>query len=151
MNNKIQNIKSILFLKEKGMSLIELMLVMTLVLGAMVGLFQLYNTIKANQKKSATQALVAQVQNGIEQFKNDIGRYPTKLEELITPPSEQNEKRRWNSDGYVTNKNNIIDGSIKDDYGNELEYKYDKSKNTFEIFSWGPKGVGSETGQILVQ
>lgn len=132
------------------MSLIELMLVMTLVLGAMVGLFQLYKTIKANQKKSSTKTFIAQIQNGVEQFKNDIGRFPTKLEELVVPPSDQNEKRRWNSDGYA-DKKSLDEGSIKDDYGNELEYRFDKSKNSFEIFSWGEKGVGSETGQIFAE
>lgn len=132
------------------MSLIELMLVMTLVLGAMVGLFQLYKTIKANQKKSATKTFIAQIQNGVEQFKNDIGRFPTKLEELVVPPSDQNEKRRWNSDGYA-DKKSLDEGSIKDDYGNELEYRFDKAKNSFEIFSWGEKGVGSETGQIFAE
>ena len=136
--------------KHKGMSLIELMLVMTLVLGAMVGLFQLYKTIKANQKKSATRTFIAQVQNGVEQFKNDIGRYPTKLEELILPPADANERRRWNSDGYA-NKKSIEEATIRDEYGNELEYRFDKSKNTFEIFSWGEKGVGSETGQIFAE
>ncbi len=145
MEKKIQKFK-----REKAMSLIELMLVMTLVLGAMVGLFQLYKTIKANQKKSATKTFIAQIQNGIEQFKNDIGRFPTKLEELVVPPSDQNEKRRWNSDGYA-DKKSLDEGSIKDDYGNELEYRFDKAKNSFEIFSWGEKGVGSETGQIFAE
>lgn len=138
------------FKRVKAMSLIELMLVMTLVLGAMVGLFQLYKTLKSNQKKSATKTFIAQVQNGVEQFKNDIGRYPTKLEELVVPPADQNEKRRWNSDGYA-DKKSLEEGSIKDEYGNELEYKYDKAKNSFEIFSWGEKGVGSETGQIFAE
>lgn len=145
MEKKIQKFK-----REKAMSLIELMLVMTLVLGAMVGLFQLYKTIKANQKKSATKTFIAQIQNGIEQFKNDIGRFPTKLEESVVPPSDQNEKRRWNSDGYA-DKKSLDEGSIKDDYGNELEYRFDKAKNSFEIFSWGEKGVGSETGQIFAE
>jgi type II secretory pathway pseudopilin PulG len=145
MEKKIQKFK-----REKAMSLIELMLVMTLVLGAMVGLFQLYKTIKANQKKSATKTFIAQIQNGVEQFKNDIGRFPTKLEELVVPPSDQNEKRRWNSDGYA-DKKSLDEGSIKDDYGNELEYRFDKAKNSFEIFSWGEKGVGSETGQIFAE
>ena len=145
MEKKIQK-----FRREKAMSLIELMLVMTLVLGAMVGLFQLYKTIKSNQKKSATKTFIAQIQNGVEQFKNDIGRFPTKLEELVVPPSDQNEKRRWNSDGYA-DKKSLDEGSIKDDYGNELEYRFDKAKNSFEIFSWGEKGVGSETGQIFAE
>lgn len=145
MEKKIQK-----FRREKAMSLIELMLVMTLVLGAMVGLFQLYKTIKSNQKKSATKTFIAQIQNGVEQFKNDIGRFPTRLEELVVPPSDQNEKRRWNSDGYA-DKKSLDEGSIKDDYGNELEYRFDKAKNSFEIFSWGEKGVGSETGQIFAE
>jgi hypothetical protein len=33
--------------------------------------------------------------------------------------------------------------------GNELAYNFDKAKNKIEVFSWGEKGVGSESGQIF--
>lgn len=133
--------------KNPGMSLIEIMLVFTVIMVMMVGVFQVYKTIQSSQKKSATKNLLLQLQTGLESFKNDIGRYPSKIEEFVNGPNDSKEKRRWSSD-YI-NRANIIDGVIKDSYGNEIVYNYDKSKNSFEIYSWGPKGVGSETDQIL--
>jgi type II secretion system protein G len=144
-----KNILHILKKRNQGMSLIEIMLVFTVIMAMLVGVFQLYKTIQASQKKSATKSLIAQVKNGIEQFKNDVGRYPSKLEELVTGPSDAQEKRRWSEEAI--DKKNFIDGTIKDTYGNEIVYTFDKSKNTFDLYSWGPKGVGSESDQIFVE
>jgi general secretion pathway protein G len=146
---KNQEIKTLLKRKNSGMSLIEIMLVFTVIMAMLVGVFQLYKTIQKSQKKSSTQSLLAQVQTGIEGFKNDIGRYPAKLEELATGPSDAQEKRRW-SENYVDRKS-VIDGTVKDTFGNELVYTFDKSKNNYELYSWGPNGVGAESDQIFVQ
>lgn len=135
--------------KNHGMSLIEIMLVFTVMMAMAVGIFQLYKTIQTSQKKSATKSLLIQVKSGIEQFKNDIGRYPSKLEELVNGPSDGQEKRRWS--GEAIDKKNFVDGTIKDTYGNEIVYTFDKSKNNFDLYSWGPKGVGSESDQIFVE
>ncbi len=135
--------------KNAGMSIIEILLVFTVIMVMTVGVLNLYRTVQASQKKSATQTLLLQVKNGIENFKNDIGRYPTKLEEFTSGPSDAQERRRW-SDSYIDTKL-IVDGVVRDAYGNEIVYEYDKSKNKFEVYSWGPKGVGSETGQIQIE
>ncbi len=144
-----KNILSILKNKNQGMSLIEIMLVFTVIMAMLVGIFQLYKVIQANQKKSATKSLIVQVKNGIEQFKNDVGRYPTKLDELVSGPTDTQEKRRWSEEAI--DKKNIVDGTIKDTYGNEIVYTFDKSKNNFDLYSWGPKGVGSESDQIFAE
>jgi general secretion pathway protein G len=144
-----KNMLSILKKRNPGMSLIEIMLVFTVIMVMLVGVFQLFKKIQSSQKKSATQSLLAQVQNGVEQFKNDIGRYPQKLEELATGPSDAQEKRRWSED-YIERKS-VIDGTVKDVYGNELVYSFDKSKNSYDLYSWGPKGVGAESDQIQIQ
>ena len=143
-----KNILHILKKRNLGMSLIEIMLVFTVVMAMLVGIFQLYKSIQANQKKSAAKSLVVQIQGAIEQFKNDIGRYPLKLEELVNGPTDNQEWKRWSSENGI-HKSHIVDGTIKDPYGNEISYEFDKSKNQFEVKSWGPKGVGSESDQIF--
>lgn len=142
-----KNIFHVIKKKNQGMSMIELLLVFTLAMGMLVGVLQLYRNIQASQKKSATKTLITQIKSAIEQFKNDIGRYPSKLEELVTGPTDGKEKRRWSEEAI--DKKNIIDGTIKDTYGNEIVYTYDKAKNNFDLYSWGPKGVGSESDQIF--
>lgn len=144
-----KNILHIIKNKNKGMSLIEIMLVFTVIMGVLVGIFQLYKQIQSSQQKSATKSLIMQVKNAIEQFKNDIGRYPSKLEELVNGPSDAQEKRRWSEEAI--DKKQIADGTIKDTYGNEIVYNFDKSKNNYDIYSWGPKGVGSESDQIFAE
>lgn len=145
-----KTILSVLKKRNQGMSLIEIMLVFTVIMAMLVGIFQLYKTIQASQKKSAAKSLVAQIKSSIENFKNDIGRYPSKIEELTSGPTDTQEKRRWSNETGI-HKSNIIDGVIKDPYGNEIAYEFDKSKNSFEVYSWGPGGVGSESGQIFAE
>lgn len=141
------SIYSIIKKRSSAMSMIEIMLVFAVVLTAMVGVFQLFRTLQNSQKKSSTQSLLAQVQSGIQMFKNDLGRYPVSLEEFVTGPSNTEEKRRWSED-YIDRKI-IADGIIRDAWGNELSYNFDKAKNKIELFSWGAKGVGAESGQIF--
>lgn len=133
--------------KVNGMSMIEIMLVFAVVLTVMVGVFQLYRSIQSSQRKSATQSLLTQVQAGVQMFKNDIGRYPNSLEEFVNGPANTEEKRRWNED-YIDRKL-FSDGTVKDAWGNELSYTFDKAKNKVEIFSWGAKGIGADSGQIF--
>jgi general secretion pathway protein G len=143
-------IDALLTKKAKGYSLIEIMLVLSIVMGLMVGVVQIYTRVKANMKKSSTQSLLLQVENGINEFKNDVGRYPHTLEELVSGPSDAQEKRRW-SNNYIQDKNAIVDGSIKDSYGNDLQYAFNKETSKFNLFSWGPEGEGAEFGQIVLE
>ena len=133
--------------RHSGMSLLEIMLYITIAVGLIAAVMQTYKTLQEKTKKQETQNLVRTVKAGIDSFKVDIGRYPTKIDELINPPSDQNERRRW-QDGYVP-KESIRDGSVKDGYGNDLEYSYDPKINSYEIRSWGKNGPGSETGWIF--
>jgi general secretion pathway protein G len=146
MNNNSMIVK-VMKKKASGMSMIEIMLVFAVALTVLVGVFQIYRSVQSSQRKSATQSLLTQVQAGIQMFKNDLGRYPASLEEFVNGPSNPEEKRRWSED-YI-DKKIFVDGTVKDAWGNELAYNFDKAKNKIEVFSWGEKGVGSESGQIF--
>ena len=143
MKKQIFKIRS---LRMPGMSLIEIMLVGTLVIAAMVGVFQLYKTLKAKSQKQETENLVKIVKQGVESFMIDVGRFPQSLKELVEGPSNKDERSRWQPTGYAPEKS-IVDGGILDSYGNELDYATEGAKK-FKLKSWGPLGVGSDVGHI---
>jgi general secretion pathway protein G len=141
------NLKKIVRHKRLGMTLIEIMLVFTIVAGILVGVIQLAKTLQSRQKVNNTKTLIRTVSSGVETFKIDLGRFPTKLDELVNPPADSNERRRWQ--GPYVAQEMIKEGAIRDDWGTELEYKFDGAKNNFEVFSWGKDGQGSEVGNIF--
>lgn len=140
MNYLKKTINEALRSKALGMSLIEILLVITIVAAGFVGLIRLYQKITNAQAVSETKSLLDTIQASVTSFKTDIGRYPQALDELITGPTDPQEKRRAQIP-YVQ--------SIVDRWGNQIEYKFDKEKNSIEIYSWGSNGPGSESGQIF--
>ena len=140
MNYFNKKFNQIIRSKASGMSLIEIMLVVSIVAAGLVGLIRLYQSVTERQAKSETSNLLSIIKTGVDSFKIDVGRPPQNLDELITGPSETQEKRR-SQHPYVD--------SITDRWGNQIEYKFDKEKNNVEIFSWGKNGPGSESGQIF--
>jgi general secretion pathway protein G len=136
--------------KKRGMSLIEIMLVIAVGMGLMAGLVTIYKKVQNSLKRSSTQSLLFEVQNGLEEFRRDLGRYPVKIDELVAGPADANEKKKW-SGQYVSNKDSVSNDTVVDSYGNEIVYVYDKSKNKFELYSWGPQGPGAEYGHISLE
>lgn len=135
--------------KHQGMGLIEIMLYTGIVAILLVGVLQLYNTIQKRSKVSSTKNMLSAIKAGIDNFRVDVGRYPIKLDELVTAPSDAQERRRWQK-GYVPDKY-ITEGSILDAWGNAFEYKLAPNKASFELSSWGPDGEGAETGNVFAE
>jgi general secretion pathway protein G len=133
--------------KQKAMSLIEIMLVFTIVAAILVGIIQLAKTLQNRQKVNNTKTLLRAVSSAVETFKIDLNRFPTKIDELVNAPGDANERRRWQ--GPYVAQEMVKDGTLRDEWGNELEYRLDQAKNTFEVFSWGKEGQGSDIGNIF--
>lgn len=144
----IQNLyKKTINQKHSGMSLIEIMLYTGIVAVLLVGVLQIYNTIQQRSKISETKNKLSAMKAGIDNFRVDIGRYPIKIDELVTPPSDAQERRRWQK-GYVPEKY-ATDGTLLDAWGNPFVYTLAASKASYELSSWGPNGEGAETGNIF--
>jgi type II secretory pathway pseudopilin PulG len=58
--------------KKRGMSLIEIMLVIAVGMGLMAGLVTIYQKVQNSIKRSSTQSLLFEVQNGLEEFRRTI-------------------------------------------------------------------------------
>jgi general secretion pathway protein G len=141
-------LKNLFLSKRPGYSLLEIMIVIGIIASLLVGVIQLAKTLSDRSKVEKVKTLLRAVKSGVDQFKIDLGKYPTKIDELVQPPSDAQDRRRWQGP-YVPSEF-AKDGSIKDEYGNDIEYKVDNAKNTFEVFSWGKNGAGSDTGNIFV-
>ncbi len=137
----------LLYSKRPGFSLIEIMIYIAIIAALLLGVMQLARTLTDRAKISKTRTILMATKNAVDQFKIDIGRYPTKIEELAVHPSDANEKRRWL--GPYVPQDYIVNGSIKDDYGHDVQYKFDTAKNSFEVFSWG-KEENSDVGNIFI-
>lgn len=135
------------FSSKRGLSLLELMLYIGITGVMIAGMIQLFKTLNTKSKLSSTKTLVQMTKGGVDQFKIDLGRYPNKLEELLVAPSDGTERRRWQ--GPYVSEEYVKAGSIKDPFGNELEYKYDQAKQSVEVFSYGKESVGSDVGNVV--
>ena len=140
--------KNLLLHKKCGYSLLEIMIVIGIIATLLVGVIQLARTLNERAKVERVKTVLRTTKSGIDQFKIDIGKYPSKVEELVQPPSDAQDRRRWQGP-YVPSEYSR-DGSIKDEWGNDIEYRLDNAKNTFEVFAWGKNGVGSDVGNIFI-
>jgi general secretion pathway protein G len=133
--------------KRAGFGLIEIMISLSIIAGLIVGVMQTAKYLNERSKNNNTKNILRAVQNGVNQYKMDLGKYPQKIDNLVNPPSDSAERRRWQ--GPYVPVEYAREGTIRDDYGNEVEYKIDTAKNTFEVFSWGKEGAGSDVGNIF--
>ena len=145
MNSKFFDISCKKFIKP-GYSILEIMLVIGIIAALLAGVLQLFRTLTERQRYQQAKTLVQTIDNAIKLYQTDTGRYPNKIDEILTPPSDAKIRLRWQ--GPYVAEEAFPSGVIKDPYGNEIEYKFDTGKNSYELFSWGKGGSGSDVGRI---
>jgi general secretion pathway protein G len=132
-----------------GFTLLEVLLVVVilgmlaaLVVPNLMGTREKANIDLAKQLVSNGGALATQ----INLYKMNVGRYPDKLEDLTRVPDDPVEKDKYGTEPYIKDVN-----SMKDPWGQELQYKYpgDVSKDGYDLYSFGPdmkEGGGDDIG-----
>lgn len=121
-------------LNQKGMTLIEIMIVL-IILGGMstfliTKVMDNFNKAKVNQAK----VLISEVEKALQQFYLDCSYYPTSeqgLEALINPPSSGKQCANWGPDSYIKK-------IPQDPWNSDLGYESDGFKYT--ITSYGDDG-----------
>jgi general secretion pathway protein G len=131
----IQRIKD-----RKGFTLIELLVVMVILgmLAALVGP-KLFPKL-GKGKQSTAKAQIALLEEALDQFRLDVGRYPTTsegLRALIEDPGVKG----W--DGPYLKKKIIP----KDPWGNEYQYRSPGSHGEYDLFSYGRDGAPGGEGE----
>lgn len=126
---------------EEGFTLFEVIAVLCLIaaLTALVGP-SIWNRLERGRVQT-TQVQVAMLKNCLNDYRLDMGVYPSTeegLESLRRPPFSGAE--RWNGP--------YIDGPVpKDPWGNDYVYNYSGGgANTFELYSYGADGQEGGTG-----
>ncbi len=114
---------------QRGMTLIEIMIVIVLIGGilAVVGGAIFNNKDKANFKLAKIQ--VEKVAANIEQYNSDVGEYPRTLEDLINDPQ---------IDGWLGPYGSARD--LKDPFNKALQYTVPGENGEFDLISYGKDG-----------
>ena len=114
---------------QAGMTLIEIIVVIVLIGGviAVVGSQVINNGNQAKYRLTGVQ--IQKVGTNIEQYNNDVGEYPEKLEDLIEDPGIS---------GWLGPYGQQSD--LKDQFGKQLVYSNPGQDGPFDLMSYGKDG-----------
>jgi general secretion pathway protein G len=114
---------------QRGMTLIEIMVVIVLIGGilAVIGGAIFSNKDKANHKLAKIQ--VEKVAASIEQYNSDVGEYPRTLEDLTNDPQ---------INGWLGPYGSAKD--LKDPFNKPLHYTVPGENSEFDLLSYGKDG-----------
>ncbi len=133
----------------QGFTLIEILIVVGII-GLLASVLVTNLIGRAGQAKvdlASTQ--IRQLEQALEMYKLDNGRYPTEeqgLAALVRAPSSEPTPRRYNPGGYVKRD------AITDPWGVRYEYKKPGTHNThsFDLYSVGPDGAQGGEGEAAI-
>lgn len=118
---------SSLKLNNKGMTLVEIMIVLAIIGGLMALLAPRFTGALDKSKVRETKIAMGQVINALNMYYTDCGRFPTSLDSLIKAPAGD-ECTNWGPEAYLKKE-------AKDAWGTNLLYEI--SGNNFTIKSLG--------------
>ncbi len=128
--------------KKRGFTLLELLVVLIILglLAALIGPRLVGRVGKAKTQIAKSQ--IALLESALDQYRLDMGRYPTTeegLEALITPPAE--EDQNWQ--GPYLKKKKIP----KDPWGRPYHYRCPGEHGDFDLWSYGADGEPGGEGE----
>jgi general secretion pathway protein G len=139
---KIETKLAILNLNQKGLTLIEMLIVLALIVtvAGFVGgnLFSQFDKAKVK----STKIQIRQLGNALKQYRLDCNNYPTSeqgLKALIEKTDGGSECKNYNPDGYLSEKSLPLDAWSK-------EFVYTSDGSNYEIISLGNDGAEGGDG-----
>lgn len=119
--------------RRRGFTLLELLVVLGILALLLTLVVPKFTGRLSASKVPITKQQIANTVSALEQFKLDVGRYPTNDEGLKALIAAPGEIKNWNG-SYLTKK--VVP---KDGWGNELQYRCPAKKDgeEFEVFSLG--------------
>ena len=127
-----------LLLNKKGLSLIEILIVVGILAFIMTVVFRGVNERAKKAKIGKAKLLIGSIEHAMEEFNLDCGYYPESLEDLVLAPPDCEE---WGPGPYFKN------GKVpKDPWNQDFQYEYDEESGNYVITSFGadrkPGGSG---------
>lgn len=132
-------------IRNAGFTLLEI-LVVVLIIGLLSAVLATNLFSRADDAKyQLARTHVRQLEQSLELYRLDNGRYPTAdqgLEALVREPSTEPRARRYPPGGYVKRE------SITDPWGMKYQYRFPGTNNahSFDLLSFGPDGVEGGDG-----
>lgn len=127
--------------RQRGFTLLEIMVVIV-ILGVLASLTipsLMGNKDRADRQKAVSD--IVTLENALDMYKLDNGRYPTSeqgLQALVKEPQLAPQPRNYRSDGYIRRL-------PEDPWGNAYQLVSPGEHGTVDIFSMGPDGeAGTE-------
>ncbi|TRO95546.1 type II secretion system protein GspG [Glycocaulis profundi] len=122
--------------REEGFTLVELMVVVVIIglLATVVVLNVLPSQDRARIEKA--RADIGRIEQALEMFRLDMGRYPTTdegLDALVLPPSDPRLSANYPEGGYI---NRLPD----DPWGGQYQYLFPGEHGRFDVFTLGADG-----------
>lgn len=139
---KKQSIAKKALQSQKGLSLVEILIALTLL--ALAGTFVVTNVIESLREGEINSAKIQiqNLENVLTDYRRKCGLYPTTeqgLDALVAAPTTGRECRRYPPNGFIQG------GKIpQDPWGYEFLYESDGRK--YRIISYGPDGIEGGEG-----
>jgi general secretion pathway protein G len=121
---------------KRGMTLIEILIVMALIAGLMSILVSKIWPMFSKGERRQAEIKMRGLVGAIEMYRTDCQRYPASLQALLTKPPEC---KNWGPEPYVKNAQ-----EFQDTWGNE--FVYENQNSTFTLKSYGKDGVEGGSG-----
>ena len=126
---------------QDGFTIIEIMIVITIIGMLMAVLIPAYRSQQKRATQGATKVQMKQIASALEQYNEDMGDYPQTLKDLVKEPSDEKAREQWRGP-YFETKNNE---APKDPFNKP--YRYAPTPNAdhpYELISYGSSsGKGS--------
>ena len=126
--------------RSRGFTLLELMIVVIIIAVLAAIITPKFFGSKQKAQKARALADIKILESSIQRFKLDMDRYPETLEELVTNPAEDDQKK-WGGP-YVENT------AFLDPWQNPYRYEVPGMHNTsgFDLVSYGADGKDGGEG-----
>ena len=123
----------------RGFTLIEI-IVVVIVIGVLATLIvpNLFSRVGAAKQSVAKQKL-ASIEQAVQIFHYDYGRFPQTLDELVTRPGDV-DAAQWTEP-------TIKAKDLEDPWGNGWVYRYPGENGTFDLMSYGADGQPGGDGE----
>lgn len=116
-----------------GFTIVELMIVITIIGILMAALYPAYQGYQRRAKRSRINVEMKRIQTGIDEYFNDLEEYPRTLEDLVKEPTDDR-KDRWHGP-YIPTKDKR---APRDAFGQPYKYNVTaEAENPYELVSYG--------------
>jgi general secretion pathway protein G len=125
---------------DKGFTLLELLVVLV-ILGLLVGIVapRFFGQVGKSEIKVA-KAQIRALEDALDQYRLDVGRYPTSEQGLAALMTQPTGEGRWQ--GPYLKK-----ALPNDPWGNAYQYRQPGEHGEFDLFSYGKDGQSGGTGE----